>query len=104
MRVDVAYAGPEGEEVERVDLPAAATLADALARSTLPLRLGLDLAALSFALYGQRAAPHSPLRDGDRVELLRPLAADPKVVRRQRAAENPLPRPRPRAKRQRESG
>lgn len=102
MKVDVAYAGPEGEAVETVDLPASATLADALAHSTLPLRLGLDLATLSFALFGQRAGPHAALRDGDRVELLRPLLADPKVARRQRAAENPLPRSRPPAKRKRD--
>lgn len=99
MRVEVAYAGAEGEDVEAVDVPERATLADAVARSTLPVRFALDPAMLSFAIFGQRAQPATPLREGDRVELLRPLIADPKEARRQRAAENPLPRPRPAPKR-----
>lgn len=95
MRILVAYAGPEGEAVESVDLPCGATLADAVDRSGVALRLGLDESRLAFAIFGQRAVPGTPLRDGDRVELLRPLVADPKDVRRRRAAEKPLPRPRP---------
>ena len=38
------------------------------------------------ALHGVRAAPGDALRDGDRIELLRPLVADPKDARRRRAA------------------
>jgi len=103
MKVEVAYAGPEGEAVVALDLPADATLADALARSDLIARLRLDAGGLDYAIFGQRAAATTPLRDGDRVELLRPLRADPKAARRARAAENPLPRPRPPAKRRRSS-
>jgi putative ubiquitin-RnfH superfamily antitoxin RatB of RatAB toxin-antitoxin module len=95
VRVEVAYAGPEGEAVDEVDVPAGATLAQAVDRSGLALRLGLDLAGLAFAIFGQRAAPGTPLREGDRIELLRPLTADPKDARRRRASENPVPRPRP---------
>jgi putative ubiquitin-RnfH superfamily antitoxin RatB of RatAB toxin-antitoxin module len=99
MKVVVAYAGPEGEAIVAVELPADAVLADALARSGLVARLGLRESALDYAIFGQRALPDTPLREGDRVELLRPLRADPKDVRRARAAENPLPRPRPKPKR-----
>jgi putative ubiquitin-RnfH superfamily antitoxin RatB of RatAB toxin-antitoxin module len=62
-------------------------------------RFGLREATLDYAIFGQRAGLATPLREGDRVELLRPLRADPKDARRARAAENPLPRPRPKPKR-----
>jgi putative ubiquitin-RnfH superfamily antitoxin RatB of RatAB toxin-antitoxin module len=38
------------------------------------------------ALHGVRTTPEAVLRDGDRIELLRPLVADPKDARRRRAA------------------
>ena len=61
-------------------LPEGATLADAVAAS------GLSLDGVAgYALHGVRAGTGVRLRDGDRVELLRPLAADPKEARRRRA-------------------
>lgn len=101
MKVEVAYAGPEGQAVEAVDLPAGATVADALLHCGLAVRLALDVAALACGIDGQRAGPHTPLHDGDRLELLRPLVADPKAARRARASEKPLPRARPAARRRR---
>jgi hypothetical protein len=53
------------------------------------------------AQLGEAAARATPLRPGDRVELLRPLCADPKDARRRRARDNPLPPTRPRPKRRR---
>ena len=50
---------------------------------------GLDPALLGFAIFGQRATPATLLADGDRVELTRPLLADAKAVRRQRANTTP---------------
>ncbi|GAB2519775.1 RnfH family protein [Lysobacter humi (ex Lee et al. 2017)] len=41
---------------------------------------------VAYAVHGVRVSPQSALRDGDRVELLRPLVADPKEARRRRAA------------------
>lgn len=98
MNVQVAYAGPEGVTIVTVDVGEGASVADAVAASGIVARLGLFEAALGYAIFGQRAMPLTPLREGDRVELLRPLTADPKAARRQRAAEHPLPRRRPRAK------
>jgi putative ubiquitin-RnfH superfamily antitoxin RatB of RatAB toxin-antitoxin module len=45
--------------------------------------LGVDAAML--AIFGNTATPESLLHDGDRVEVLRPLVADPKQARRERA-------------------
>lgn len=99
MRVMVVYAAPGVEAMETVELPFGATLAAAVDASGLINRLGLDANALAFAIFGQRATPDTPLREGDRVEIVRPLRADPKDVRRRRAQENPLPRAQPVAKR-----
>jgi putative ubiquitin-RnfH superfamily antitoxin RatB of RatAB toxin-antitoxin module len=104
MKVDVAYAGPEGFAVVPIDLPEGASVADAIDASGLVARFGLVDAALGVAIHGQKATRATPLRSGDRVELLRPLRADPRSARRQRAREHPLPRARPRAKRRRPAG
>jgi hypothetical protein len=99
IRVTVVYAAPGTEAIVTVVLPPASTVADALAGSGLLLHPGVDASQLSCAVHGERADALTPLRDGDRVELVRPLIADPKDVRRRRAHENPLPRARPRPKR-----
>jgi putative ubiquitin-RnfH superfamily antitoxin RatB of RatAB toxin-antitoxin module len=101
MRVDVAYAGPEGVAVVEVELTDGASVADAIEASALVTRFGLIDAALGVAIFGEAATRATPLRPGDRVELLRPLRADPKDARRRRASENPLPPSRPRPKRRR---
>jgi putative ubiquitin-RnfH superfamily antitoxin RatB of RatAB toxin-antitoxin module len=98
MKVEVAYAGPEGHALLAVDLPNGATVADAIDKSGIVGRLGLFEATLGYAIYGQPARLGTPLADGDRVELLRPLVADPKEARRQRALEKPLPPTRPQPK------
>lgn len=81
MRVEVVLALPRAHRAVWVELDAAATVADAVAASGLPLE-GID----GYAVFGLRAAADAPLRDGDRVELLRPLQLDPKEARRRRAA------------------
>ena len=92
MNVQVAYVGLEGIALVDVDLREGASVADAIAASGIVTRLGLFEAALSYAIHGQRAERDTPVCAGDRVELLRPLVAEPKEVRRKRAAEHPLPR------------
>ena len=99
MKVQVAYAGPEGAAIATVELPETASVADAVTASGIVGRLALFEAALGYAIFGQRASPGTPLREGDRVELLRPLVADPKEARRRRAADHPLARKRPSTKR-----
>jgi len=102
LTVTVAYAAPGVEAIESLALPAGATVADAVAASGLVTRLALP-ATIAYAIHGQRAAPDIPLFDGDRVEITRPLVADPKAARRARAAEHPLP-PTRKVKRPRDPG
>lgn len=86
MRIAVAYAAPGAATLVTVDLPAGATAAEAVERSGLVGELGLDAKTLRYAIFGQAVRADTPLADGDRVELTRPLLADPKAARRQRAA------------------
>ena len=81
MRVEVVLALPRGYRAVVVELPDHARVGDAVAASGLPLD-GID----GYAVYGLRVAAGEALRDGDRVELLRPLRMDPKEARRRRAA------------------
>lgn len=85
MQVEVVYALPASQDIARLDLPAGASAADALAASGLLARHGLEDGKVELGIGGRLVAPASPLRDGDRVEILRPLAQDPREARRRRA-------------------
>lgn len=94
LRVLVAYAAPGVEAIVPVAVDDGATVADAVAASGLLRTLRIAPEGIAFAIFGQRADGSVPVREGDRVEITRPLVADPKAVRRARAAERPLPRTR----------
>jgi len=79
LRVEVVWALPGRQRVVRVKLDEGATAADAVVAA----KLGVSPAALG--RHGERIKPGTVLEQGDRVELLRPLAADPKEARRRRA-------------------
>jgi putative ubiquitin-RnfH superfamily antitoxin RatB of RatAB toxin-antitoxin module len=86
VRIEVVYALPERAWSIALELPAGATVADGLAASRFEsLVPGLDADRLGYAVFGQPVQPSTVLRDGDRLELLRPLIADPKQARRMRA-------------------
>jgi putative ubiquitin-RnfH superfamily antitoxin RatB of RatAB toxin-antitoxin module len=87
LRVVVVYAADGAECIVTVDLPDASTVADAVEQSGILPRLALDAAVLGHAIFGAMALPTTPLVDGDRIELTRPLIADPKHARRDRARQ-----------------
>jgi putative ubiquitin-RnfH superfamily antitoxin RatB of RatAB toxin-antitoxin module len=93
LAVTVAYAAPGTEAIVRVVVEDGATVADAVEASGLPERLALA-GTIAYAIHGQAASAATPLADGDRVEITRPLVADAKALRRARAAVKPLPRTR----------
>lgn len=87
LRVDVVYALPDIQHQVSVELPAGATVADALrAAAQHPPFDTLDLAAAAIGVFGDRVERDRPLAPGDRVEIYRPLAIDPREARRRRAA------------------
>lgn len=88
IRVEVAYALPDEQLLLSVDLPAGATVADALEASGIRERFpGLDLESAKVGIFGKLTRGDTVLKARDRVEIYRPLIADPKEVRRKRAAE-----------------
>lgn len=79
LHVEVVYALAGVQEVVALRLPAGASAGDALAAS------GLATGNLRLGIGGHEVAAGQALREGDRVEILRPLALDPKEARRLRA-------------------
>ena len=87
LRVEVVYALPEAADAVLVCLPESATASDALRASGLMERhASLRTGEIRLGIYGQEVPPEHRLADGDRVEVYRPLAIDPKEARRRRAA------------------
>ncbi len=87
INIQVVYAQPELQTLVDLVLPAGSTLAQALDASGLLVKHGIDVSSGKFGIYGKLSKPDTPLRDHDRVEIYRPLIADPKEVRKARAAE-----------------
>ena len=86
IAVTVVYALSAGATEIELALPSGASVAEALALSGIAARHPeIDLAAMSVGVYGVRVALDTTLQDGDRVEIYRPLQADPKDLRRRRA-------------------
>ena len=86
IHVEVVYATLEQQEMVSLELPAGSTLADAIDQSGLAEKFdGLEVEPSRVGIFGQKAKLDQVLREGDRVEIYRPLLADPKEVRRQRA-------------------
>ena len=86
LQVEVVYALPDRCWRVLVNLSPGARVADALAAANLPANVpGLVVDEAMLAIFGRTATPESSLHDGDRVEVLRPLLADPKQARRDRA-------------------
>ncbi len=87
LHVEVAYATPQEQVVVALTLPGGSTVGEAIARSGLLARFPqIDLARDRVGVFGVFASPDDPLDDGARVEIYRPLIANPKDVRRRRAA------------------
>ncbi len=86
MRVEVLYALPHKQERVLLDLPPDSTVLDAVQASGLLQRLP-QIEFGHLGVWGRAVTPETRLRDRDRVEIYRRLIADPKEVRRERAAK-----------------
>ncbi len=88
IHIEVVYALAERQDVIPLTVADGTTLGQAVEASGLPAKYPeIDLAKGKFGIYSKLAKPDTVLRDRDRVEIYRPLIADPKEVRKQRAAE-----------------
>lgn len=83
IAVEVAVAWPELQVVIPLRMTEGATVADAIERSELRRRFpALEINPERLGVFADRRTPEDRLRDGDRVEIYRPLKVDPKVARR----------------------
>ena len=88
MKVEVAYALPDRHWLIALEVGEGATAGDALRQCGLLDQVpALAGQRLTLGIFGRVVALEQRLRPGDRVEVLRPLAADPKAARRRLAAE-----------------
>ncbi|HTL74952.1 MAG TPA: RnfH family protein [Casimicrobiaceae bacterium] len=86
MRVEVAWVGGAREVLVALDLAEGTSVDDAVAKALPELAWAVRSGELVCAIFGRRVERDAQLRDGDRLEVTRPLAVDPKTARRRRAA------------------
>lgn len=88
IKVEVCYALRERQELVTVKLAPGSTVGQAIEASGLLSKYPeIDLGKNKVGVFGKLSKVETPLRDLDRVEIYRPLIADPKLVRKQREAE-----------------
>jgi putative ubiquitin-RnfH superfamily antitoxin RatB of RatAB toxin-antitoxin module len=88
MTVEVAYALPQEQVILSIEAEAGITAQQAIERSGILERFPeIDLASAKVGVFGKLAKQDAQLSPGDRVEIYRPLIADPKEARKKRAAE-----------------
>lgn len=88
LSIEIAYALPQKQELVQLKLPIGSTVQQAIEASGLKQKHPeIDLAKNKVGVFGKLSKLDAPLRDRDRVEIYRPLIADPKEVRKKRAEE-----------------
>ena len=88
MKFEVAYGRMDEQAVIAVEAEPPLSVQQAIERSGILRRFPeIDLAANKVGIFGKAARLDTPLAEGDRVEIYRPLIADPKEARKRRAAE-----------------
>ena len=88
IAVEVAYALPDSQVIVPVKVNSEMTIEEVIKHSgILDTYPEIDLAVNKVGVFGKLSKLSSTLREGDRIEIYRSLIADPKEVRRQRAAD-----------------
>ena len=86
IQVEVVLAMPDRQELLALEVTAGTTVAEAINASALAERFeGFEADLSMVGIFGRKVSAEQVLQTGDRVEIYRPLIADPKEVRRQRA-------------------
>lgn len=87
ITIEVVYALPDEQLIIPLTVPHGTTARQAIVLAGLPVRHPeIDAARSTVGIFGRVVANDTVLGDGDRVEIYRPLVADPKQARRRRAA------------------
>lgn len=86
IQVEVVLAMADRQELVELEVAVGTTIAEAISQSGVPgMFEGFELNLENVGVFGRKASSEQILQAGDRVEIYRPLIADPKEVRRQRA-------------------
>lgn len=86
LRVQVCYAKTNQQWLHSLSVPEGTTLHEAIRQSRVLVTMPeIDLATCRVGIYGKLKPLDTILQEGDRVEIYRPLIADPKESRRRRA-------------------
>lgn len=86
VAVEVVFAIPERQLLLAIDVPAGSTVAEVIELSGIAGQFpGTAFESLPVGIWGREVARSRPVEDGDRVEIYRPLAVDPKRIRRELA-------------------
>lgn len=88
LSIEVVFARMHQSDIVRIELPEGSSIKQALeASGLLQKHPQIDLETWKFGVFGKLSRLDTPLRDHERVEIYRPLIADPKEVRRRRVEE-----------------
>jgi hypothetical protein len=88
MKIGVSYAIPRRQVLINVDVPEGATVKDAVEHSGILKQFPeIDLKQQKVGIFSKLVTLATVLSDGDRVEIYRPITADPKTVRRKAKSE-----------------
>ena len=88
MHVEIVYGYTDRQALLTVDVDDSASVEDAIKKSGILSQFeDIDLAVNKVGIFGKITQLSAGLKEGDRIEIYRPLIADPKEVRRRRAAE-----------------
>lgn len=86
LLIEVAYALPDEQLILEVEVPADSTVEHAIKRSGILERYPqIDLESDKVGIFGKMCKLNASLKNKDRIEIYRPLIADPKESRRQKA-------------------
>jgi putative ubiquitin-RnfH superfamily antitoxin RatB of RatAB toxin-antitoxin module len=89
IEVEIVYALPDEQFTQTLRVPAGATVGQAIKQSGLVVRYPeISPACAVVGIFGRRAEASSVLHEFDRIEIYRPLIADPKQSRRARAGRS----------------
>ena len=93
IRIEVAYATPQKQLIIEHEIDPGTLPREAIRDSGIDQHFTeIDLDNCSIGVFSKIIAPNYQLQEGDRIEIYRPLIADPKEIRRQRAAQGSVSR------------
>ena len=85
LNIEIVYSLPHEQTLLRMQVPVGCTVTAAIKMSGILNKYPtIDLAVNKLGIFGKLVKPDPILREQDRIEIYRPLLADPKEIRRQR--------------------